>query len=1234
MVMPYDIPWLNAWWAEDRGGGPRPSEGGNSLESMPNIGSAGGSWSRGNIPLWTRNVGNTGKDAVVTSSGSYYSIAAASSSERTVVVIGRAKGSDSDFFDSSPGRTLVDTSGGNFRTFVGSVISGGAEDTDLHMFTVYANNSSGSGTLSIDGGLVGSGSVSMAGGTTLFIGDSGLGAGNVNGSEVAFVGYINRALTTPEKEDLLAWYLANYGELPPFGAPVMTVAEPDLTEITVNWNPVAEAVGYRLYVDGVLDTAAGLITGASYTKTGLTQGVVYSFQVKAEKADTTQSDYSNELEERACMVVAASPSYTTSSDGNTSSAGIDTGLAVSVPAYLGYRWNQRRVGNQFYWWERETTPRDPMYCYLGPWSNGVTIEKVSGDTVRVIEWDRGAESWRQTDLVSPGDTATINFANTAMNAGSGVHEGPLNNSLIEHAVDSNGWVVRIWNWNPTPIPVDRLILTPSDGQITADWSGDYDHFEVRIDGGSWIDKGSATTHDFTGLENGTVHKVEVRYQTPIGPGPAIFAVGSPTAGFSIRSIPWDCVLWANESSLLSDVSNNNPISSRPKDSQALKLGDPGGSWAPKGSPKWLENPFGTGYPAFRLNEVGARLSRTPPTGTGSAVTVVTVGRIQTEPGDIHDSRDSVNGRVLLDTGSSKWRISTGSIPVSSASDSDTAMHLFVFRSDPAGNDSLEIDGVQVISGNAGAAAFSSGVSFGASLGANPYGATDIAFGATISRALTDTEKADLLTWFEDHYISVAEVNEGTIEATGPTPEVFATEAWYHYPKSVEGRRFLDQHGNPILIRGDSPWSAFTRMTTEEWFTWCTHRSDLGFNAAIVSLVGSEANGGPSNTGATFDGILPFIGGDVTNPNPDYWERIDLFLQIAEDQGITVFLYVIDGWTVLGSCVFDGVSTTDCQAFGTWLAERYVNYSNIVWMFGGDFSGWTTANNQMAAALTGIRSTGDVRPASCQMIYQRSWTTQYPFWVDKVDFNFVYSYPVQYDAVYAAWNDSSLPPLFMEGYYSGENDGSPSTLRRQAAWALTQGSPGHFIGTSDWGFDSGWESRLGTYGEDGVARLHNAIMEAPWWRMRPSRTLLLSGSGTPLDASAIGQDREVEFDPSNSTYATAAVSQDGSIAFVYLPTQRAITLNLEELGVDPQGTWINLTSGTETTASTLSSSITPPGAGDWLLRVNAAAIGTNYPRFIKEGVAVQTAWSVIQSGIEVPVLFTIIKDGEEVPLVFE
>ena len=116
----------------------------------------------------------------------------------------------------------------------------------------------------------------------------------------------------------------------------------------------------------------------------------------------------------------------------------------------------------------------------------------------------------------------------------------------------------------------------------------------------------------------------------------------------------------------------------------------------------------------------------------------------------------------------------------------------------------------------------------------------------------------------------------------------------------------------------------------------TTGSDHGFNAAIVSLVGAEANGGPSDDGATFDGLKPFVDGDVTAWSPPYWDRVTRYLELAAENGITVFLYPIDGWTI-GKSFDPAVRSSSARTYGTdGRASGSADLPNIVWMSGGDY----------------------------------------------------------------------------------------------------------------------------------------------------------------------------------------------------------------------------------------------------------------------------------------------------------
>lgn len=104
--------------------------------------------------------------------------------------------------------------------------------------------------------------------------------------------------------------------------------------------------------------------------------------------------------------------------------------------------------------------------------------------------------------------------------------------------------------------------------------------------------------------------------------------------------------------------------------------------------------------------------------------------------------------------------------------------------------------------------------------------------------------------------AVTPITQQSVRCDPPAAARFVTSV------DAGGRFFRDQHGDPILVRGDSPWAGLTRWSPDQARLWFDDRERTGFNAMILSLIGAVANGAPSNDGATYDGVLPFVDGDV------------------------------------------------------------------------------------------------------------------------------------------------------------------------------------------------------------------------------------------------------------------------------------------------------------------------------------------------------------------------------------
>ena len=420
---------------------------------------------------------------------------------------------------------------------------------------------------------------------------------------------------------------------------------------------------------------------------------------------------------------------------------------------------------------------------------------------------------------------------------------------------------------------------------------------------------------------------------------------------------------------------------------------------------------------------------------------------------------------------------------------------------------------------------------------------------------------------------------------------------HRYVSAVEpsGRYFTDQHGDPLLVFGDSPWAGMVRWSPDQAELYFADREAQGFNASIISLVGAVDNGGPGDDGRTYDGLLPFEGGDVTRWNEAYWQRVDEYVRAACTHGNTLFLYPVDGWAV--SKVFRTASREDARRFGEMVASRYARYPNIVWMTGGDHfpndlggrhDSPPVHDELFEEVLAGIRSTGDNRPFSIQLGYPSSQSTDSPMWAPRVDFNFVYTYLPTYRAVLDAYRRDRLPALLSEANYEGENNlpGTPVTgdvvLRRQLAWALTSGSPGYFYGSDDWELLPGWEGRLDTPAVAQLGRLREFFESLEWPTLVPDESddVLIGGRGEPVGAG-------VEIGIMGSDYVTAA--RVGGSLVAYVPTARTLTVDPARLA-QPSARWVDPANATAPPAEVAvdpSGAVTTPGrnsAGgeDWLL----------------------------------------------------
>ena len=105
-----------------------------------------------------------------------------------------------------------------------------------------------------------------------------------------------------------------------------------------------------------------------------------------------------------------------------------------------------------------------------------------------------------------------------------------------------------------------------------------------------------------------------------------------------------------------------------------------------------------------------------------------------------------------------------------------------------------------------------------------------------------------------------------------------------------------------------------------------NRERYGINTLWVELLCNNKTACNSD-GTTFDGIPPFtVPGDISAPNPAYFQRVDDMLNIAAAHGIMILLDAVetDGW--LATFKLNGARESGCLWTISWQSlQRFPEY---------------------------------------------------------------------------------------------------------------------------------------------------------------------------------------------------------------------------------------------------------------------------------------------------------------------
>lgn len=456
-----------------------------------------------------------------------------------------------------------------------------------------------------------------------------------------------------------------------------------------------------------------------------------------------------------------------------------------------------------------------------------------------------------------------------------------------------------------------------------------------------------------------------------------------------------------------------------------------------------------------------------------------------------------------------------------------------------------------------------------------------------------------------------------------------------FSKSPNGRYVLNGTA-PFPILGRTAWGIVAGSQTEItaflddtvakgynciefgviWHDSRTTRAPFASNSTLLPF--TTKLGGGSWTGSLTYGNANTDAPDFNTPTTAYWNFIDTLINDCESRGILVLMFPCyhgfqstdQGWQV--ELVANG--TTKMGQYGTFIANRYKNNANIVWMIGGDAgSGGNTFTtpqlNAHQALIDGMKGVS----GQLSTFISAEWDSPSIFDTGSGQFTLtggsITYQPMQgaYDfdgavatQARAGWSANNGPTYLMEEPFDEEgpdgnnvNSSATQPVRRFQWWGWLSAIAGYNSGNGFvWPFNNGtWQSHINTTGAQNQAIMNAFIKSYSWWKLIPSglssmRTLVVANAG------------------SGSTLITASCASDGTLLIAYKPPSgssapsldlRSMSGNSRARKFDPtNGTYTDLTGGAYSLANSLSSqafSLTgnnAAGEADWVLVLDTPA----------------------------------------------
>jgi hypothetical protein len=350
--------------------------------------------------------------------------------------------------------------------------------------------------------------------------------------------------------------------------------------------------------------------------------------------------------------------------------------------------------------------------------------------------------------------------------------------------------------------------------------------------------------------------------------------------------------------------------------------------------------------------------------------------------------------------------------------------------------------------------------------------------------------------------------------------------------SANHRYFTDLNGNPFFWLGDTGWLLFSKLTREEAEQYLEDRRKKGFSVIQVMVLHTVAAKNVYGDSALVDKNvahpLTTDGNNFSDKKQyDYWDHVDYIVDLAAKKGL--YMAMVPVW---GSNVKAGlVSREEAGVYANWLAERYRNRWNIIWLNGGDTKGSDSSQTWRIIGTT-LRKKDPNNLISFHP-FGRTSSTEYFQNDDWMDFNMFQSGHRSYDL-----DTSKSEHRFGPDNYRFVNidynlkpakptiDGEPSyeliphglhdttkpywqadDVRRYAYWSVFAGAAGHTYGHnsimqfhkptdkgSAYGSKKYWYNALNDEGAREMIYLKKLMLSKSYFDRVPDQSLVVGEQG--------------------------------------------------------------------------------------------------------------------------------------------